>query len=56
MAERSRDADLTLIGMQLPAVDQIEAYAQRLNEIIEAVGSVLLVRSGETDEDLLHGA
>lgn len=56
MAERSRDADLTLIGMQLPVVDQTEAYAERLNEIIAAVGSVLLVRSGETDEDLLQGA
>ncbi|MFQ5610792.1 MAG: amino acid permease [Anaerolineae bacterium] len=49
----SRDADLTLLGVQLPAAGQTEVYGQYLNELVQAVGSVLLVRNAEGDEDLL---
>ncbi|HSH03250.1 MAG TPA: amino acid permease [Anaerolineae bacterium] len=46
-------ADLTLMGMKLPDANEVESYSQRLNELVQGVGSVLLVRNAETDEDLL---
>ena len=53
IAERSADADLTLLGMRLPDADEVEAYCDRLNDLVQAVGSVLLVRNAELGEDLL---
>lgn len=55
LAEWSQDADLTMLGMQLPAADQLESYSQRLEELIQAVGTVLLVRNAQIDHDLLTG-
>ena len=51
--ENSRDADLTLLGMKLPTVAETAAYSQRLNDLTEAVGTVLLVRNAQPSEDLL---
>lgn len=51
--EESQTADLTLIGMQLPRADEAVAYAERLNNLVTAVGTVLVVRNAEQDEDLL---
>ncbi|MDX1521388.1 MAG: amino acid permease [Anaerolineae bacterium] len=55
MAEWSRDADITLLGMQLPTVDQTEAYSERLAEFVTSIGSVVFVRSGQREDDLLRG-
>lgn len=46
-------ADLTLLGMMLPTAAEVEAYSQRLDELVQSVGSVLLVRNAQRDEDLL---
>jgi PHD/YefM family antitoxin component YafN of YafNO toxin-antitoxin module len=48
--EWSRDADLTLLGMDAPAPENAADYAARLDEFILAVGTTLLVRSGEEEE------
>jgi amino acid transporter len=53
IAEWSDDADLTLLGMQLPEADELEEYGHRLNDLVQVVGSVLLVRSAQVEEDLL---
>ncbi|MBP7962492.1 MAG: hypothetical protein KBG20_12200 [Caldilineaceae bacterium] len=46
----SKDADLTLLGMDDPEPAKAEEYANRLNDLISAVGTTLLVRSGHHDE------
>jgi len=46
----SHDADLTLLGMDDPEPAKAEEYANRLNDLISAVGTTLLVRSGHRDE------
>lgn len=51
--ENSQDADFTILGMHLPTPDEDEAYSERLHALIEAVGTVLLVRNAQLDEDLL---
>lgn len=53
IAEWSYDADLTLLGVPLPDVNKTEVYSQRLNELVQTVGSVLLVRNAQVEEDLL---
>ena len=55
MAEWSRNADLTLLGVQVPEADKLEEQSQRLTNLIKTSGSVLLVRSGQPEEDLLKG-
>ncbi len=49
----SEEADLTIMGMHFCAEEEIEGYAERLNDLAESVGSVLLVRNAELDQDLL---
>lgn len=49
----SANADLTLLGMKLPTAEEAAAYSRRLDELIQAVGTVLLVRNAQLDEDLL---
>ena len=49
----SADADLTLLGMKLPTAEEAAGYSRRLDELVQAVGTVLLVRNAELDEDLL---
>jgi hypothetical protein len=51
--DRSQDADLTILGMHLPSPDEADAYSSRLNNLVESVGTVLLVRNAELDESLL---
>lgn len=51
--KHSFDADLTLLGMKLPSADEAKGYSQRLDVLIQGVGTVLLVRNAELDEDLL---
>ena len=46
----SKDADLTLLGMDDPEAGEAEEYANRLNDLISGVGTTLLVRSGHRDE------
>jgi hypothetical protein len=53
--ENSVDADLTLLGMKLPTFEEAAVYSQRLDELVQAVGTVLLVRNAQLDEDLLTG-
>ncbi|MEM7348290.1 MAG: amino acid permease, partial [Chloroflexota bacterium] len=53
IAEESKSADLTLMGMMLPETEQAAEYSQRLNALVESVGTVLLVKNSQTDEDLL---
>ncbi len=53
ITENSQDADLTILGLHVPPLSDVEAYAERLESLVEAVGTVLLVRNAELDEDLL---
>jgi hypothetical protein len=50
----SQDADFTLIGMQFPEANKAKEYGDRLHHLVEAVGSALLVRSGQIEGDLLE--
>ncbi len=56
LAEHSRDADLTFLGMQRPPEGQSEAYGERLSTLATAVGSVVLVHNAEPADGLLKGA
>ena len=50
--DTASDTDLTILGMGLPIAGDEEAYGERLNQLVESVGSVLLVRNAE-NYDLL---
>jgi hypothetical protein len=52
ISENSRNTDLTLLGMQVPAIEHAEAYGQYLEDLMQSAGTVLLVRSAQP-EDLL---
>lgn len=52
--EYSLNADLTLLGMHLPDEKDIATYSERLNALVSSVGSVLLVRNAQLEEDLLE--
>jgi hypothetical protein len=54
IARTSAEADLTIIGMQMPGRDDAVLAAQRVQELTEPLGSMLLVRSAETS-DVLSG-
>lgn len=51
--EHSQDTDLTIIGMHLPSPEEDVAYSERLHALIQAVGTVLVVRNATLDSDLL---
>jgi amino acid transporter len=53
IARHSTATDLTLLGTKLPELADLDDYVQRLNELVESAGSVLLVRSAHQEEDLL---
>ncbi|MEO1439494.1 MAG: hypothetical protein AAFV33_03770, partial [Chloroflexota bacterium] len=53
ITEYSADADLTIIGMNLPPEDQIKEYAHRLADLVDGVGTVLMVRNAERDQEIL---
>ncbi len=48
----SRETDLTLLGMNRPEEEERASYGNQLNGWLSAVGTVLLIHSGQT-EDLL---
>ncbi len=52
LRKNSRDTDLTILGMQVPDLQTLEPYQQYLDHLMQQMGSVLLVRSAQT-EDLL---
>ncbi|WP_420644040.1 amino acid permease [Candidatus Leptofilum sp.] len=51
--DNNLDADLTILGMKLPTIDEIDSYSRRLDELVRAVGTVLVVRKAALEEDLL---
>jgi hypothetical protein len=53
ICEQSRQTGLTVLGMQIPDLDRLEPYSQYLDSLMQQMGSVLLVRSAQT-EDLLE--
>jgi hypothetical protein len=53
LCDNSRDTDLSILGMQVPDLETLEPYRQYLDNLMRQMGSVLLVRSAQT-EDLLE--
>ncbi|MCP4211114.1 MAG: amino acid permease [Halieaceae bacterium] len=50
--EYSRNTDLTLLGINRVEADAADAYAQRLNGMVSAIGTVLMVHSAYEEEIL----
>ena len=50
LAEHSREADLTVLGMQRPTPEEAEGYGAGLQALVEAAGTTLLVHNGEPEE------
>jgi len=50
--DNSIHTDLTILGMGLPQEGEEALYAERLEELVQTVGSVLLVRNAESDDIL----
>ena len=48
IGETAVNTDLTILGMGLPLAGEEAEYGERLNELVESVGTVLLVRNAET--------
>ncbi|HKJ66928.1 MAG TPA: amino acid permease [bacterium] len=53
--EQSRESDLTFLGMQFPDKDECEEYGRYLNQLVQSVGSVILVRSAQIEDVLDTG-
>ncbi len=53
ITEQSQKTDLTLLGMQVPDLGRIEDYCGYMALLMDKIGSVLLVRSAQT-EDILE--
>ncbi len=53
ISRHSQEADLTFLGMQLPARDDTAMYGKNVNSLMESIGTVLLVRSANI-EDILE--
>ncbi len=51
----SRQADLTLLGMKVPELHELETYGEYMDEMLEAIGTVLLVRSAQQEGVLETG-
>jgi len=47
--DHSMDADLTLLGMKVPEEEEIADYGEYLNNLVESIGTVLLVRSSQRE-------
>ena len=52
LAEHSRDADLTVLGMQRPDADDAD-YAEGLDALVRAAGTALLVHNGSPEDAAL---
>lgn len=50
VSEWSRETDLTLLGMSRPDAEARPAYAQRLDQMIHSIGTVLLVHGGHEEK------
>ncbi len=50
--ERESDADLTLLGMKVPEEEEIPEYAGYLNDLMDTIGTVLLIRSAQKEDVL----
>lgn len=50
LREQGRKTDLTILGMNRPEEDEAERYSQRLAELADAIGTVLLVHSADEEE------
>ncbi|MEM7028835.1 MAG: amino acid permease [Chloroflexota bacterium] len=53
IVEASGEADLSLLGIKLPEADDVESYAENFDKLVQRIGTVLLVRNSQADEDLL---
>ena len=53
VGEHSAASDLTVLGMQRPTDADAEPYAEGLDALAAAAGTVLLVHSGISEEDVL---
>lgn len=42
---RSKSADLTFMGIKVPAADETESYGDYLDKMVQGIGTVMLVRS-----------
>jgi amino acid transporter len=54
--QNSLDTDLTIIGMALPETADLETYSERLNDLVQTIGTVLLVRNAERQHDILSAS
>lgn len=52
--ERKLRADLSLIGTTIPDPADDASYAERLNALADALGTVLIVHNAQREEDLLQ--
>ncbi len=50
LQKQSGKTDLTILGMNRPDDDESEVYSQRLAELADAIGTVLLVHSADEEE------
>ena len=53
--EESEHTDLTFIGMKVPELDEIPGYAKYLTELVNDLGTVMLIRSAQTEDVLETG-
>lgn len=53
IADHSQFTDLTILGMHLPATDELATYSERLEDLVKCLNSVLLVRNAEVDMNFL---
>lgn len=45
----SENTDLTILGMRMPDVNEIDSYGEVMNDLIQDIGTVLLVHNPEED-------
>lgn len=46
----SKNTDLTIIGLGLPSLDEVDDYARKLDDLVLPLSSVLMIKSVETEE------
>ncbi len=56
VVEESRDADLTVVGLPSEAGETTPEYQSRVDELVEILRGVLLIRASTTFEESLHVA
>ncbi|MEM7334150.1 MAG: amino acid permease [Chloroflexota bacterium] len=56
ICRHSADADLTFLGLSMPDEASADAYATQMHQMVQLIGTVLLVRSGQPDAELLETA